>query len=117
MATSLIDPEGFPRADLDVASIRTARSQINRLRNDLKGVMLEMGSLLERGLPREEELSEVNGNTNGNGAMQVDDEEEKEQGSNKEFARVAGVLPRSPADIAVRRYSLRDLFRFRTPAD
>lgn len=100
MATSLIDPEGFPRSDLDVASIRTARSQINRLRNDLKGVMLEMGSLLERGLPRGEEPSE--GKVNGNGAMEVDEEEENEQGSNKEFARVAGVFPSSPADIAVR---------------
>lgn len=36
MDTPLVDREGFPRADIDVAGVRTARVQVIRLRNDLK---------------------------------------------------------------------------------
>lgn len=96
MQTNLIDPEGFPRSDIDVASIRTARSQINRLRNDLKGVISDMSRLLEKGLP----------NT-GLVEMEVDTTEElgevveRDQGDNKPFAKVDGVFPNSPADAAV----------------
>lgn len=105
MLTPLIDPEGFPRSDIDVAGIRTARSQINRLRNDLKDVMNEMSKLLERGLPRMEEV-----HSNGNGASTLNgdvgngmDVDEKD-GTEEElvaFAKVDGVFPNSPADIAV----------------
>ena len=92
MATPLVDPEGFPRADIDVAGVRTARMQINRLRNDLKGVMNEMGSLLERGLPREEAKE---GGDDANVPMEVE-----EQGKIP-FAKVDGVFPASPAHTAV----------------
>ncbi|KAK2865088.1 hypothetical protein FQN49_003916 [Arthroderma sp. PD_2] len=39
MNTSLITEDGFPRADLDIAQIRTTRARIIRLRNDYKAVM------------------------------------------------------------------------------
>lgn len=39
MKTSLLTPDGYPRADLDVAQIRTTRSRINYLLNDLKDLM------------------------------------------------------------------------------
>ncbi|KFY14307.1 hypothetical protein V491_06101 [Pseudogymnoascus sp. VKM F-3775] len=39
MSTSLITPDGFPRADLDVAQIRTTRSRIIHLKNDYKALM------------------------------------------------------------------------------
>ncbi|PSS27910.1 hypothetical protein M430DRAFT_46974 [Amorphotheca resinae ATCC 22711] len=39
MNTSLITPDGFPRADLDVAQIRTTRARIIYLRNDYKTLM------------------------------------------------------------------------------
>jgi len=39
MNTKLITPDGFPRADLDVAQIRTTRSRIIYLRNDYKTLM------------------------------------------------------------------------------
>lgn len=39
MTTSLLTPDGFPRADLDVAQIRTTRSRIIHLRNDYKELM------------------------------------------------------------------------------
>lgn len=34
----LVDSEGFPRNDIDVRSVRIARSQINCLQNDLKNL-------------------------------------------------------------------------------
>ncbi|KAK0731664.1 26S proteasome non-ATPase regulatory subunit 9 [Lasiosphaeris hirsuta] len=39
MNTSLLTPDGFPRADIDVAQIRTTRSRIIHLRNDYKDLM------------------------------------------------------------------------------
>ncbi|KAK4038761.1 hypothetical protein C8A01DRAFT_17200 [Parachaetomium inaequale] len=39
MNTSLLTPDGFPRADIDVAQIRTTRARIIHLRNDWKDLM------------------------------------------------------------------------------
>ncbi|KAM0129804.1 hypothetical protein ACHAP3_001604 [Botrytis cinerea] len=39
MNTRLLTPDGFPRADLDVAQIRTTRSRIIYLKNDHKALM------------------------------------------------------------------------------
>ncbi|RAL62521.1 hypothetical protein DID88_005086 [Monilinia fructigena] len=39
MSTRLLTPDGFPRADLDVAQIRTTRSRIIYLKNDYKTLM------------------------------------------------------------------------------
>lgn len=39
MHTSLLTTDGFPRADIDVAQIRTARVRIIHLRNDYKDLM------------------------------------------------------------------------------
>ncbi|KAI5866618.1 hypothetical protein GGS23DRAFT_279659 [Durotheca rogersii] len=39
MATPLITPDGFPRADIDVAQIRTTRARIIHLKNDYKDIM------------------------------------------------------------------------------
>ena len=94
MATPLVDPEGFPRADIDVAGVRTARMQINRLRNDLKAVMNEMAQLLERGLPREE--AQTGAGEEASAAMEVE-----EQDGKVPFAKVDGVFPASPAATAV----------------
>jgi 26S proteasome non-ATPase regulatory subunit 9 len=89
MATPLVDPQGFPRSDIDVAGIRTARHQINRLRNDLKACMNDMSLLLERGLPRVE------------GGQREEMEVEEEKVEMEGFARVDAVAPGSPADLAV----------------
>lgn len=42
MNTSLTTFDGFPRADIDVAQIRTTRAHIIRLRNDHKAVMAKL---------------------------------------------------------------------------
>ncbi|GAA5937845.1 Nas2p [Sporobolomyces koalae] len=50
MSTPLVDPQGFPRSDIDVAAVRTARVQIIRLSNDLKQVELDLGRLVQHAL-------------------------------------------------------------------
>jgi 26S proteasome non-ATPase regulatory subunit 9 len=42
MNTSLLTSDGFPRADIDVAQIRTTRARIIHLRNDYKSLMTRM---------------------------------------------------------------------------
>ncbi|CAN6666471.1 probable 26S proteasome regulatory subunit p27 [Trichomonascus vanleenenianus] len=39
METLLVTADGFPRADIDVVEVRKARTEIIRLRNDLKSLM------------------------------------------------------------------------------
>lgn len=46
MNESLLDGEGFPRADIDVYAVRQARHQIICSQNDLKAIMKE----IEKGL-------------------------------------------------------------------
>ncbi|KAN0087627.1 26S proteasome non-ATPase regulatory subunit 9 [Tylopilus felleus] len=48
MTTPLVDSEGFPRADLDVYAIRSARARIIQLRNDLKYTMDEIEKALQK---------------------------------------------------------------------
>lgn len=42
MNETLLDAEGFPRADIDVYAVRQARHQIICLQNDLKSTMKEI---------------------------------------------------------------------------
>lgn len=47
MQTPLVDFEGFPRADIDIFAVRSARVRIIELRNDLKAIMDSIGKALE----------------------------------------------------------------------
>lgn len=42
MNEPLVDRDGFPRADLDIAGARYARSRVVRLRNDLEAKMVHI---------------------------------------------------------------------------
>lgn len=98
MNTALVDPQGFPRSDIDVAGVRTARVQIIRLRNDLQDVQAQMERLVQRGLPRGEvgeAMEEAEEHPRGEGVQRANGGEESP------FARVDGVFPGSPADTAV----------------
>lgn len=44
LTTPLITPDGYPRSDIDVASVRIARTAIIRLRNDYKAIEKQMES-------------------------------------------------------------------------
>lgn len=97
MTTSLVDPEGFPRADLDIYAIRHARRRINELRNDYKDVMNE----IEKALQAVYDPSTVAPSpTISEGVAQHNGTEDVE--SLSAFARVDGVAPSSPAAEAVR---------------
>ncbi|CAK9781111.1 hypothetical protein CC85DRAFT_135051 [Cutaneotrichosporon oleaginosum] len=45
--TALVDPEGYPRGDIDIYSIRHARAALVRLYNDRAEVMRRLASALE----------------------------------------------------------------------
>lgn len=47
MNTSLTTFDGFPRADIDVAQIRTTRARIIRLKNDYKELMKKLEAAVE----------------------------------------------------------------------
>ncbi|XP_051947609.1 26S proteasome non-ATPase regulatory subunit 9 [Xyrauchen texanus] len=44
----LVDAEGFPRADVDLYTVRTARHNVSRLQNDHKTVMVEIENALHK---------------------------------------------------------------------
>lgn len=99
MHAPLVDNEGFPRSDIDVAGVRTARVSIIRLGNDLKDVQRDMEHVVLRGLPRGDEPVDVQGAGAGEDT-QMGGAQEGE--GDKPFAKVDAVAPRSPADSAVR---------------
>src|SRR6266581_477360 len=47
MDSPLVDPEGFPRSDIDVWAVRLARVKIIELRNDLNRLMDDIQKALE----------------------------------------------------------------------
>ena len=51
MSSDLLDAEGFPRADLDIPTIRQARNQVQRLRNDRREADEQLATLLTQALP------------------------------------------------------------------
>ena len=60
LSTSLLDQQGFPRADIDVAAIRSTRASIIRLRNDLKAVIDDIAIGLQSVYARKEESVALN---------------------------------------------------------
>lgn len=117
MNSPLVDPEGFPRADIDVYTVRLARAAIVRLRNDHRAVVEEMGRVLQvvyapqdsQRLVNETRTSGSNG-TNGtvNGSSTIQ----------PPLAKVNSVAPGSPAAQAVGRHisiGTRDVSSTSTP--
>ncbi|KAK9896477.1 26S proteasome non-ATPase regulatory subunit 9 [Cystobasidium minutum MCA 4210] len=88
LGQSLIDDEGFPRADIDVYNVRLSRVRVIELRNDLRGLSDKIKELLDVVFARPEP-SEV---------------DEKvipiEEILAKPFASCNGVAPGSPAATA-----------------
>ncbi|XP_071502962.1 26S proteasome non-ATPase regulatory subunit 9-like [Diadema antillarum] len=93
MTGPLIDSEGYPRSDIDVYSVRTARHDIICLQNDHKALMKEIEEALHtlHSIERQQrEAGTYNPVTNGssNGAALIP------------FAKVDLVSPGSPAEKA-----------------
>jgi len=88
MQTPLVDPEGFPRADIDIYAVRGARVRIIELRNDLKSVMDAIAKALEGIYDPALAVPSAQESSTGGTAL-------------KPFARVEAVAPGSPAAEAV----------------
>lgn len=98
MTTPLVDSEGFPRADLDIYAIRSARARIVELRNDLKHTMDEIEKALQKVYDPSLVLPSPSspGPANAPSTPSTHTEE-----SLSPFAKVDGVAPGSPAAHAV----------------
>lgn len=92
----LVDAEGFPRADIDVWAVRTARVRIIELRNDYKAVLDDLSKALQVVWAR----GDTGGARSSDGA-QAPRGEEADAEEEIPFARVDGVQPGSPAATAV----------------
>ncbi|KAF5369467.1 hypothetical protein D9758_002734 [Tetrapyrgos nigripes] len=100
LQTPLVDPDGFPRADIDIYAVRGARKRIIELRNDLKGVMDAIGRGLEA-VYDPKVASENKDSEEGTDSSASTNE------SPRPFARVDGVAPGSPAaDAGLKREDL-----------
>jgi 26S proteasome regulatory subunit N4 len=97
MNTSLTTFDGYPRADIDVAQIRTTRARIIRLKNDHKAVMKKLEVAVQ-----EQFAAKAAENEASRAQEQAQPTEEPSSSSAIEppFARVNTVTPRSPADQA-----------------
>ena len=91
MNTPLVDPEGFPRADIDIYAVRNARVRIIELRNDLDAIMKAISKALEGIF--DPALVVTQSTTEATPVQDV---------APLPFARVDGVAPGSPAAEAVR---------------
>lgn len=89
----LLDPEGFPRSDIDVWAVRHARVRIIELRNDLSALMDTIMTALQ-------------GVYNPASILKSEEAEVEMKSSPvtelQPFAKVNGVAPGSPAAAAVR---------------
>jgi 26S proteasome regulatory subunit N4 len=98
MNTPLVDPEGFPRSDIDVWAVRHARVRVIELRNDLNGLIDEIATALIQ--------ADKEGDASGGGVAKLTNGSsangENAPNDLTPFARVDGVAPSSPAAAAVR---------------
>lgn len=90
MNTPLVDPQGFPRSDIDVAGVRNARVQIIRLRNDLDQLENELHKVVQEGFKRGEEQTT---------SIQENKDVDKVK---VPFAKANSVARDSPAQLAVK---------------
>ncbi|XP_037633692.1 26S proteasome non-ATPase regulatory subunit 9 [Sebastes umbrosus] len=87
----LVDGEGFPRADVNVYQIRTARHSISCLQNDHKAIMVEIEEALHKLHAREKAKRE------GDEAGALEEPMEQQVTLPPPFARVDAVTQGSPA--------------------
>ncbi|CAG9970693.1 unnamed protein product [Clonostachys byssicola] len=97
METPLLTRDGFPRADLDVAQIRTTRARIIRLRNDYKSLMNIIEKYLHEHFASLDEDAVVQVPEQTTHSILPDSEPAVLE---EAFAKVNTVAPNGPADAA-----------------
>jgi len=104
MNTPLVDPEGFPRADIDVWAVRHARVRIIEIRNDLKSLVDEIAAALALVGKDDGPDDAAARSTGAEGGPRTNGSHVNGSGVPEDlrpFARVDGVAPNSPASSAV----------------
>lgn len=112
MNTPLVTPDGFPRSDIDVAQVRSVRTQIIRRKNDLKDVMkqlekemhLQYARVKEQQRQAEDRAQTVEGIREGTEDLSISDASASIEQPHQllvPFAAVNSVAPASPAFTAV----------------
>lgn len=99
MNTSLLTSDGFPRADIDVAQIRTTRARIIRLRNDWKELM----ELIEKRLHEHFASLDENADETTAAPANIGDTMRRDyvpETHDRPFAKVNTVVDNSPAATA-----------------
>ncbi|KAH7337002.1 hypothetical protein B0J17DRAFT_665794 [Rhizoctonia solani] len=108
MSTRLVDGQGFPRADIDIVTIRAARVRVIELRNDRVRLTNEIAQALvdvHNAAPQNSAGVKING-VNGISELSPIGTPEPVAGTQNlsqplvPFARVDGVAPGSPAQQA-----------------
>ena len=107
MNTSLTTFDGYPRADIDVAQIRTTRARIVRLKNDYKSVMGKMEIAVQEQFAAGKPIEASASASTQTAAVQsgVDSaagvaREPSNAAIEPPFARVNTIVPSSPAEQA-----------------
>lgn len=96
MRGALVDAEGFPRADIDVFAVRSARNKIICLRNDHEAVMV----LIERRLHEIHAEARRKKSESGEEVGVAGGGASRQEAAPKGFVRVDSVLEGSPAATA-----------------
>ncbi|KAK5109353.1 hypothetical protein LTR62_007123 [Meristemomyces frigidus] len=99
MDTPLLTSDGFPRADIDVAQIRTTRARIIRLKNDYKGIMAKLEASVQEHFAAGKTMEGMGSQTRAAPALQPGSSTAN-SAIEPPFARVNSVVPDSPADQA-----------------
>lgn len=96
MNTSLTTFDGYPRADIDVAQIRTTRARIIRLKNDHKAIMKKLEvAVQEKFASAKDEENQI-----PEQAQSAVEGASSSSSIEPPFAKVNTVTPNSPADTA-----------------
>ncbi|ORZ31462.1 hypothetical protein BCR44DRAFT_56126 [Catenaria anguillulae PL171] len=97
MDDTLVDSDGFPRADVDIYAIRHARAEIIRKRNDLKDIYSSIAAALEavHQAPLDPDPLDPSASSSSSSSSKV--EAVPSQPELVPFARVNAVSPDSPA--------------------
>ena len=96
MDMDLVDAEGYPRADMDIVTVRKTRVRILCLRNDLKKLMSE----IEEGLIQVHRNARESSDGNGLRIQTIDLSSSSDVENLPPFLRVNQVTPDSPAEKA-----------------
>ncbi|XP_060049150.1 26S proteasome non-ATPase regulatory subunit 9 isoform X2 [Erinaceus europaeus] len=100
MSEPLVDCEGYPRADVDLYQVRTARHNIVCLQNDHKAVMKQVEEALHQLHARDKEKQARDMAEAHEEAMSHNLDQNENLGAQRPFAKVNSVIPGSPASDA-----------------